>query len=128
MIIDSSAIIAIARREPGYDTLLATLTQATRRGVASPTLVEAGLVLRARLRIDPTAFIDRLLRDFDFEVIPFGEPHWREALTAYARFGKGRHPAALNYGDCMSYAVARLAGEPLLCVGSDFAKTGLPLA
>jgi len=128
VIIDSSAIIAIARREPGHDKLLATLAQATRRGVGCPTLVESGIVLRARLRIDPTAFIDRLLRDFEFEVIPFGELHWREALNAYARFGKGRHPAALNYGDCMSYAVARVSGEPLLCVGNDFGKTGLPLA
>ena len=128
MIIDSSAIIALARREPRYEELLAKLTRATRRGVGSPTLVEAGLVLRARLGTDPTGFIDRLLRDFDIEVIPLGEPHWREALSAYARFGKGLHPAALNYGDCMSYAVARLSDEPLLCVGNDFAKTDLVLA
>ena len=85
-------------------------------------------MLRARLEIDPTPFIDRLLRDFEVEVIPFGEPHWREALTAFARFGKGRHAAALNYGDCMSYSVARLSDEPLLCTGNDFPKTDLPLA
>lgn len=128
MIVDSSAIVAIARHEPGYDEILAKLTAATRRGVGSPTLLEASIVLRARLEIDPTPFIDRLLRDFEVEVIPFGEPHWREALTAFARFGKGRHAAALNYGDCMSYAVARLSDEPLLCTGNDFPKTDLPLA
>ena len=89
MIVDSSAIVAIARHEPGYDEILAKLTAATRRGVGSPTLLEASIVLRARLEIDPTPFIDRLLRDFEVEVIPFGEPHWREALTAFARFGKG---------------------------------------
>ena len=65
MIIDSSAIVAIARREAGYDELLAKLTEATRRGVGSPTLLEASIVLRARLEIDPTPFIDRLLRNVE---------------------------------------------------------------
>ena len=60
--------------------------------------------------------------------MPFGEAHWREALAAYRRFGRGRHRANLNFGDCLSYAVARLAGEPLLFVGDDFAATDLPRA
>lgn len=128
MIVDSSAIVAIARREPGYEELLSKLADATRRGVGSPTLLEVGIVLRARLEIDPTPFVDRLLRDFELDVIPFGEPHWREAVSAYSRYGKGRHPAALNYGDCMSYAIARLADEPLLCTGRDFARTDLSIA
>ena len=58
----------------------------------------------------------------------FGEEHWREAVTAYNRFGRGRHEAQRNFGDCMAYAIAKLAGEPLLCTGADFAKTDLHLA
>ena len=61
-------------------------------------------------------------------VIPFTEDHWRVAVEAYTRFGKGRHAAALNFGDCLTYAVARLAERPLLFVGGDFAKTDLPPA
>jgi ribonuclease VapC len=61
-------------------------------------------------------------------VVPFGEDHWPVAVDAYARFGNGRHPASLNFGDCLTYAVARLAEQPLICVGDDFAKTGLPIA
>lgn len=68
------------------------------------------------------------MRDLGIVVIPFDEEHALEAAKAFARFGKGRHPAALNFGDCMSYAVAKLAGQPLLCTGKDFAKTGIPLA
>ena len=61
-------------------------------------------------------------------VIPFGDPHWPGAVEAYARFGKDRHPASLNFGDCLTYAVARVAGRPLLFVGDDFSKIDLPAA
>jgi len=61
-------------------------------------------------------------------VIEFGEHHWSVALGAFSRFGKGRHPAALNFGDCMTYAIAEVARRPLLCVGEDFAQTDLELA
>jgi ribonuclease VapC len=74
--------------------------------------------------------VDRsaLVRDLKIVVISFEEEHARVAAEAFARFGKGRHRAALNFGDCMSYAVAKLARQPLLCTGEDFAKTDLPLA
>ena len=61
-------------------------------------------------------------------VVPFGEDHWSEALDAFRRFGKGKHPAGLNLGDCFSYAVASMADQPLLCVGDDFRKTDLTVA
>jgi ribonuclease VapC len=60
--------------------------------------------------------------------VPFGEGHWPVAVDAFIRFGKGRHPASLNFGDCLTYAVARLADQPLICVGDDFAKTDLTTA
>jgi ribonuclease VapC len=68
------------------------------------------------------------LQEFGVATIAFGDVHWREALEAYRRFGKGRHRAALNFGDCLSYAVAKVARQPLLCVGSDFRYTDIEIA
>lgn len=75
--------------------------------------------------VDASALLERMLDELAVQEVPFGEIHWREAVDAYHRFGKGRHPAALNFGDCMTYAVAKLAGEPLLFQGTDFALTDL---
>jgi len=72
--------------------------------------------------------LEQFLEDWKVDVLPFEENHWRVADDAFIRYGKGRHPAALNYGDCMAYASARLAGMPLLFVGNDFAKTDIPPA
>jgi ribonuclease VapC len=66
-----------------------------------------------------------MLEEFNIDEVPFDEQHWRAAVTAFRRFGRGRHPAQLNFGDCLTYAVAKLAGEPLLFVGGGFAKTDL---
>jgi ribonuclease VapC len=72
--------------------------------------------------------ISSVLRSLDAELIPFMEAHMQEAIGAWLRFGKGRHRAALNFGDCLTYAVARLSGEPLLYIGNDFIHTDLLLA
>lgn len=71
--------------------------------------------------------LSRLLRENAIATIPFGEAYAAVALDAYSRFGKGRHPVALNFGDCCTYAIASLAGEPLLCIADGFAKTDLLL-
>lgn len=128
MIVDSSAIVAIALREPGWEGVVARLAAEAASGIGAPTLAEAGLVLTARMGARARPLLSRLLQEAGLSVIPFAEEHWRVAVEAYARFGKGRHPAALNFGDCLTYAVARLAGQPLLFVGDDFAKTDLPPA
>lgn len=128
MIVDSSAIVAIALKEPGYEELVAKLRAAETVGIGTPTLTEAGMVLSARLKIESQALLDRFLHDFRVTPVDFGQQHWREALEAFRRFGKGRHPAALNFGDCMSYAIARLAGHPLLFVGDDFPRTDIESA
>lgn len=128
MILDSSVIIAIALREPGFEELVAKLRSAETIGIGTPTLTEAGMVLSARLGVEPQALLDRFLRDFGVVPVVFGELHWREALEAFRRFGKGRHPAALNFGDCLSYAAARLADHPLLFVGNDFSQTDIEAA
>lgn len=128
MILDSSVIVAIALREPDYQELVLKLKAADSIGISTPTLTEAGIVLAARLGIEPQALLDRFLRDFQVTPVAFGELHWREALEAFRRFGKGRHPAALNFGDCMSYATARMAHRPLLFVGEDLSRTDIAAA
>ncbi len=125
MILDSSAVVAIICREPEYERLVAKIRAAEVVGVGAPTLSEMGLVLEGRFQLDGRSVLERFLQDFEVTVIPFGDLHWREAVAAYRRFGKGRHPAALNFGDCLSYATAKLADRPLLFVGDDFPKTDL---
>lgn len=128
MIVDSSALVAVTFREPGHQQLIEKVTGASSAGIGTPTLAETGLVLGWRLRQDPRDLLVRLLDELGIDEVPFGEAHWREAISAYLRFGKGQHKAQLNFGDCLTYAVARLADEPLLFTGSDFTETDLELA
>jgi len=128
VIVDTSALVAITFAEPGYQELVAKLAGAPSAGIGTPTLAETGVVLAARLGHDSRDLVIRLLDEFSIEEIPFGDRHWREAVDAYLRFGKGRHKARLNVGDCLTYAVARLANEPLLFVGDDFPETDLEAA
>jgi len=114
VIVDSSAIVAILLREPGWQDLIAKLADAPAPSVAAPTLAETGLVLTAKIGGRAPGMLSRFLQEAGLAVIPFAEPHWRTAVDAHARFGKGRHPAGVNFGDCLTYAVARLAGQPLL--------------
>ena len=128
MIIDSSALVAIALDEPDRQALVDKINAADSVGVAAPTLVEAGIVLSARLGRAATELLSELILSADIVVIEFGPAHWREAMSAWLRFGKSRHPASLNFGDCLSYATARIAGEPLLAKGNDFPRTDIALA
>ncbi len=128
MILDTSALIAVVFKEPECETVLEKLASAETILIGAPTLAEAGIVMRARLGMKSAGILERFLREFMVVTIPFGEEHWREAVKAYGIYGRGQHPAGLNFGDCMTYAAARLAGYPLLCVGEDFPKTGLQIA
>ena len=128
MIIDTSAIVSILLKEPEHPQLVDLLVGDPRPAVSSATLVETGIVLSARLNEDARGLLARFLREAGIDVVPFGEAHYSAAVDAWLRFGKGRHPAALNFGDCLSYATASLAGKSLLCVGDDFRKTDLELA
>ena len=128
MIIDTSAIIAIIFRESGYRELIDKMMEAQFLGVGTVTLAETGIVLCARLESKGKILLARFLQEAGIVQIPFGEDHWREAVSAYERFGRGRHPAKLNFGDCISYATAKLAEQPLLFVGKDFSKTDLEKA
>ena len=124
MILDSSAVVAITLREPGWERLLAALTTNPRAvGIGAPTLVETTIVLSARLDRDARGLVGRLLLEGDIAVVPFTDAHFGTAADAWLRYGRGRHPAGLNFGDCLAYATARLANEPLLFTGDDFART-----
>ena len=124
MIVDSSALVAIVLREPGWQTLTEKLSSGA-AGAGAPTLAEAGIVLTAKMGPRGRSLLARVVQEARISVVPFTDEHWPIAIDAYARFGKGRHAAALNFGDCLTYAVASLAGQSLLYVGEDFGKTDL---
>jgi ribonuclease VapC len=128
MILDSSAIIAVVLREPDCDRLLGRIADADSLAIGGPTLAESAIVLENRMGDSARSVLIQFLHEWRVDIIPFGEHHWMEAASAYSRFGKGRHKAALNFGDCMAYAVARLAGQKLLCTGEDYSKTDMDIA
>jgi ribonuclease VapC len=128
VILDSSALVAIVLREPDAEHLLQRMRSASHVAIGAATLLEAGIVLSARLNDDARGLLSRLLQESGIAVVPVSDAHFGVAMDAWLRFGKGRHPAALNFGDCLSYATAVVAGEPLLCVGDDFPRTDCMLA
>ena len=128
MIVDSSAVVAVLLHQAGHEAVLDRLETAQAAGIGAPTLVETGIVLVARLGIAGKTLLARFLDEAGLTIVPFTAEHWPVAVDAYIRCGKGRHPAALNFGDCLTYAVCRQADQPLLCVGDDFTRTDLDLA
>ncbi|MEO8094759.1 MAG: type II toxin-antitoxin system VapC family toxin [Pseudolysinimonas sp.] len=128
MIVDSSAIVAIARNESTRPTLVRALLSAERSRIVAPVWLETSIVLLASGIPQPHEFLSTFEREFTVEVLPFTAEHGRAARDAWTRFGRGNHPAKLNFGDCMSYAAASLAGEPLLFVGDDFTQTDIESA
>ena len=128
MILDTSAIVAQFLSEPGSKVIEAKLEVAKSIAIGAPTLTELGVVLWSKFRQNPMPRIARFQEMYRVTVVPFSDAHWREAVSAFERFGRGRHPAGLNFGDCFSYATAKLSNRPLLCVGNDFSKTDLLIA
>jgi ribonuclease VapC len=128
VIVDSSAVVAMLRGEPEQREIAAKLVAGGTIAIGAPTLFETGMVMIGRTGDRGRGLVSQFLESFEVEVTPFGAAHWRIATEAFIRFGKGRHPACLNYGDCMAYATARLAGRPLLFIGNDFAQTDIEVA
>jgi ribonuclease VapC len=130
LLLDSSALVAFVTAESEARAIFQTLVAAGSCAVGAPTLLETAMVLSRR----PTGGsqgagfdLALVLARFEVAVLPFGQEHWLVAWAAFLRYGKGRHPAGLNFGDCLTYAVARLSALPLLCLGGYFAKTDLRL-
>jgi ribonuclease VapC len=120
-------MVAIFLDEPERGSFIEKIHAADSVGVAAPTLVEAGIVLSRRMGVDASQLLDGFLAASDIVVVEFGADHWREAISAWWRFGRSRHPARLNFGDCIAYAAARRAAEPLLAKGEDFPQTDISL-
>jgi len=128
LILDSSTILAAIFREPDYARVLDRIGNAESVGVGAPTFVESAIVLSSRLQRDARPVLNEFLRQAGAELIPLGPEHVDAAVDAFLRYGKGRHPAALNFGDCLTYAIAAAAGVPLLYTGSDFVQTDIDRA
>jgi ribonuclease VapC len=127
MVIDTSALIAIAPGEPSRERLLDALETSADRLLSSVSLLETGMVLRARLGESAVDLLYQLVGELVNEVVPFDDVQARLAIKAFGRFGKGMgHRAQLNFGDCAVYALAGSRGEPVLATGDDFASTDLP--
>jgi ribonuclease VapC len=129
IVVDTSALAAVVLGEPDAEVFAAVLLEnAGAVYIGAPTLLEAEIVLQARQGEAAAADLRLLVSNAGAKVAPFDQEQGALALAAWRRFGKGRHPAALNYGDCMSYALAKRMGLPLLYKGEDFAQTDIAAA
>lgn len=126
MIVDTSAIVAIALNEPPRDRLVDALMNASGPKISAATVVEVAAVLTRRLAPEDLRRVERLIDQLGIETVSFDAEQAASATRAYRSFGRGSgHPAGLNLGDCYSYALADVTREPLLYVGDDFAHTDI---
>jgi ribonuclease VapC len=123
MVIDSSALIAILRKEPEADAFLHAIDRDAVRLVSAMTKLETSMVAIGMRDRAGGEDVGRLLTKIAATIVPFDEHQADIAREAFARYGKGRHPAGLNFGDCAAYALAVAEAEPLLCKGTDFGAT-----
>lgn len=128
MVIDTSALIAILKGEPERIRLSKAIVAADECWISAATLVEAGILMEGQHGEGGARRLDELISQTGIETVPLTAAHVVFAREAFRRFGKGRHPARLNFGDCFSYALAKALGEPLLFVGEDFAATDVGVA
>ena len=127
MIIDTSAILAVLKDEPDRRLFTEAIEAAASPRISAATFLEASMVVQSRFGAEGIQRLDMLLETARVEVMAVNPAQARIGRQAFVDFGKGRHPAGLNYGDCFTYALARQLGEPLLCKGNDFAQTDLEL-
>ena len=129
MVVDSSALVAVVLGEPEAEVYLGLMSSEVEQIQASAvSIVESSIVLESRQGPDATRDLRLLLDGLGIAILPVDSVQAAVAFAAWQRFGKGRHPAALNLGDCFSYALAKSTGEPLLFKGDDFSQTDLAIA
>ena len=128
MVVDTSALLAVILEEPDGSLYYSAMDNSPVCIVSAVSLVEASIVLVGRRTTGGTALLDTLLHQFNMEVVSTNAQPAQIAREAFRRFGKGRHKADLNFGDCFSYALAKETGEPLLFKGDDFTHTDLTRA
>jgi ribonuclease VapC len=122
MVVDSSVVMAVLRREAEAAAFAAAIEQAEVRLISAANVLELGMVAESRGRAGARE-LDDFLGRARFEIVPFDAEQAALARDAFRRFGKGRHPARLDFGDCIAYALSKASGEPLLFKGGDFART-----
>lgn len=127
LVVDTSAVVAILTDEVDSDWLIDVLSGARHRFMASATYLELGIAIEARIGPIATGAAARFVRDSDIELVSVDPVIAERALEGWRLFGKGRHPAGLDYGDCFTYGVAAELGVPVLCVGDDFARTDVEM-
>jgi ribonuclease VapC len=125
MVLDTSALLVLLLDEPEAEAYRMALEEDETRLTSSATLLEPAIVFEARKGDAGGRELDLLIQRAEIVVVPVEAGHVTEARRAYRRFGRGRHAAGLNYGDVFAYALARVAGEPLLFKGDDFSKTDI---
>lgn len=129
MIVDTSAILAIALNEPPRKRLVDLLVDASAPKISAATVVEVAAVLVRRVAPEDLRRVERLIDQLGIETVPFDAEQAASATRAYREFGRGSgHPAGLNLGDCYAYALADVTDEPLLYVGDDFSHTDITAA
>ena len=128
MVIDTSALLAILQNEPERSAYNRAIELADTRTLSTASFVELSMVIESRYGPEGTRDLDLFLSRANIELIPVSSDQAYVALQAFRQYGKGRHPAGLNFGDCFSYALAKSLGEPLLFKGNDFSQTDLTQA
>jgi ribonuclease VapC len=128
IVVDSSALIAILLNEPEKAEFAAAILAADDPRIGAPNFFEASMVAETRQGLSGCRDLDRLAASLGLHVVPFDVTHIESARDAYRRYAKGRHRAALNFGDCCAYALAKALDWPLLFKGNDFALTDLKRA
>jgi ribonuclease VapC len=128
MILDSSALLAILKGERERDRFSETILNESSVAISAPTLLEVALVIEGQTGDKGRRDLDELVVEIDPQIIAFTAEQLSLARQAFREFGKGRHPARLNFGDCMAYALAKERGEPLLFKGTDFSQTDIEVA
>jgi ribonuclease VapC len=125
VVVDTSAAVAVLLGEAAGDDVLVVLDAADGRLMSAATCVELGIVMGGRLQERGGFAVEGFLRDAEIEIVPLDRTQVSRALDGWRRFGRGNHAASLNLGDCFTYALAKEAGVPVLCVGDDFPQTDL---
>jgi ribonuclease VapC len=128
MIIDSSAILAIAFQEPEATRFASAIINAPDRHISAVNWLETMIVVESRAGTDAADDVHLMMGQLGVQPLPFDAIHMHEAHEAWRAYGKGRHPAALNLGDCCAYAASRIEGQPLLFKGNDFEQTDVDRA
>jgi ribonuclease VapC len=128
MIIDTSALVAMLEQEPEAERIARALASTAERSLSAATLLEAGIVMQARRGNEGARDLDLLLAKLNVEIVAFTPRQAEIARKAFRRYGRGRHDAQLNFGDCCAYALAIDASAPLLFKGSDFSRTDVSIA